>query len=146
MLRKEITYTDYAGTERTETHYFNMNKNEVIKWLSTSGGYTIDKIIFKFVTESNVKELIDVFDKLIYMSYGKLSLDNRRLDKSDEAKADFFESGAYDALFMELISTGSAMADFVNGIIPKDLADEVGKIVKENPNGIPDNMKDYISS
>ena len=48
MLKKTITFVDYAGNERTEDHYFNLNKSEATKMeLSTTGGLTqmIENII-----------------------------------------------------------------------------------------------------
>ena len=40
MLKKEITYKDYNGTERTESFYFNLSQAELMEMeMSTSGGY-----------------------------------------------------------------------------------------------------------
>lgn len=41
MLKKEITYKDYNGTERTESFYFNLSQAELMEMeMSTSGGYS----------------------------------------------------------------------------------------------------------
>ena len=39
MLKKTFTYIDYNGVERTEDHYFNLSKAELMEMeLSTTGG------------------------------------------------------------------------------------------------------------
>lgn len=137
MLVKEISYVDYDGNNRTEKHYFNLNKAEVIKWLTTSGDYTLDKLVGRLSTERNGKKIMEIFEDLIRLSYGRKSLDGRKFEKSDEIWNDFYQTEAYSVLFTELVTNAKNAADFVNKIIPKDLANEVEKIMKENPEGIP---------
>lgn len=143
MLKKTITYEDYDSNKRTEDHYFNLNKAEVIKWLTTSGDYTLDKVLERLSTERNGKKIMEIFEDLIHLSYGKKSLDGRKFEKTEEIWNDFYQTEAYSVLFTELVTDAKKAADFVNKIIPKDLADEVEKIIKEHPEGIPDALKDY---
>lgn len=144
MYKRTITFTDYNGTKRTEDHYFNLSKAEVIKWLTTSGDYTLDKVFEKIVAKRNGKEIMKVFDELIYLSYGEKSLDGRRFDKSEEVKRNFMETEAYTVLFTELVTDAKKAAEFINKIIPQDMADEISKIYEKYPDGIPDELKDYI--
>lgn len=146
MLVKKITYTDYNNVERTEDFYFNMSKAEVIKWMTTNGNYTLDKVLGKLIQEENVRNLVDEFDYLITESYGEVSLDGKRFIKSPEVKANFLESEAYSVLFMELVSDAKKAAEFFNGILPSDLASEINKAIKDNPDGLPDVLKDYIDT
>ena len=145
MLKKTITFTDFDGNERTEDHYFNLNKAEVIKWLTTSGDYTLDKVLERLSTERNGKKIMEIFEGLIKLSYGKKSVDGRKFEKSEEIWNDFYQTEAYSILFTELVTNAKKAADFVNKIIPKDLADEVEKIIREHPEGIPDTLKDYTT-
>lgn len=145
MIKKTITFEDYAGNKREEEHFFHLNKAEVVKWLTTSGDYTLDKLLDKIVKERNGKQIMEIFDDLLHRSYGKISLDGRRFEKSEEIWKDFSESEAYSTLFMEIVTDAKKAADFVNGIIPKDMANEIEKIMKENPDGIPAELKDYVS-
>jgi hypothetical protein len=46
---------------------------------------------------------------------------------------------------MEIVTDANKAAAFINGIIPKELADEVEKTINENKDGIPEEIKDYIS-
>lgn len=144
MLRKTITYTDYNGETRTEDFYFNLNKAEIIDWLTTSGNYTLDVVVDHLVKTRNTKEIVNIFKDLIYRSYGEKSLDGRRFIKSTEVKDGFIETEAYSVLFTELITDSSKAAEFFNAIIPADLAEEVEKAMAENPDGIPAEIRDYI--
>lgn len=145
MLIRSITYEDYDGNMRTENHYFNLSKAEVIKWLTTSGDYTLDKVLERLSNERNGKKIMEIFEDLIHLSYGKKSLDGRKFEKTEEIWNDFYQTEAYSVLFTELVTDASKAADFVNKIIPKSLAAEVEKIIKEHPEGIPDTMKDYLA-
>lgn len=144
MLKKVITYNDYEGRERTEEHWFNVNQAELIKWLTTTGDYTLDKLIMKLYKERNGKEIMKIFEDLIKISYGKKSPDGRKFEKSEEIWNDFYQTEAYSNLFTDLVTNAKAAADFFNGIIPKSLASEVEKVIRDNPNGIPDELMDYV--
>lgn len=143
MYKKTIEYVDFDGNNRVEDHYFNLNQAELIKLLTTSGDYTLDKVLQRLSTERNGKKIMEIFEDLIHRSYGRKSLDGRRFEKTEEIWKDFFETEAYSVLFTELVTDAQKAAEFVNKIIPKDLAEEVEKIIKDNPNGIPDHLKDY---
>lgn len=143
MYKKTIEFTDYNDVVRKEDHYFHLNKAEVIKWLTTSGDYTLDKVLERLSTERNGKKIMEIFEDLIHRSYGHKSLDGRKFEKTEEIWNDFYQTEAYSVLFTELVTDANKAADFVSRIIPKDLADEVSKIIKENPDGIPDAMNDY---
>lgn len=145
MLKKIIEFEDYDGNMRKEEHYFNLNKAEVVKWLTTSGDYTLDKVLDRLSNERNGKKIMEIFEDLIRRSYGKKSLDGRKFEKTEEIWNDFYQTEAYSVLFTELVTDAKNAADFVNKIIPKDLANEVEKIIKENPDGLPDEFKDYVT-
>ena len=140
MLKKTIEFEDYDGHMRKEDHYFNLNKAEVIKWLTTAGDYTLDKVLDRLSTERNGKKIMEIFEGLIHLSYGKKSLDGRKFEKTDEIWNDFYQTEAYSVLFTELVTDARKAAEFVNRIIPKSLSDEVEKIIKENPQALPESV------
>lgn len=145
MLRRDVTFIDFDGNTREESHYFNMNKAEIIKWLTTTGDYTLDKVLERLANEHNGKKIMEAFDELIHMAYGRKSLDGRKFEKTEEIWRDFKDTEAYSIIFTEVVTDAKKAADFINAIIPKDLADEIKKIMDENPDGIPDKLKDYLS-
>lgn len=120
MLKKSITYTDYNGTERTETFYFNISKAELMEMeLGTTGGYA--EMLQRIVETQDAPSLIKIFKDLIFKAYGVKSSDGKRFIKSKELSEEFAQTEAYTVLFMELATNAEAGAEFVNGILPQDL-------------------------
>lgn len=144
MYKKTITFEGYDGVKRVEDFYFNINKAELTKWLTTSGDYTLDKVLDRLSKERNGKEIMKIFEDMIHLAYGRQSLDGRKFEKNEEIWQDFYQTEAYSVLFMELVTDAAKAADFVNKIIPRDLANEVEKIIRDNPEGVPDNLKEYV--
>lgn len=126
MLKKTITFTDYNGVERTEDFYFNLNKAEVMEMeMGTTGGFA--DMINGIIAAKDVPALISIFKDMILKAYGQKSPDGRRFIKSKELSEEFSQTEAYVSLYMELATDDEAAANFVNGIMPHDLVNEVQK-------------------
>lgn len=126
MLKKTITYTDYNGTERTEDFYFNLSKAEAMEMeMGTTGGMT--ETINRIIAAQDSPSIIKIFKDFILKAYGEKSLDGKRFIKSKEISEAFSQTEAYSQLFMELATNADAAADFINGIVPKEIAKEVKK-------------------
>ena len=126
MLKKTIKYTDYNGTDREETFYFNLTKAEIMEMeMGTVGGFA--EMVQNIVNAQDTPSLIKIFKDLILRSYGEKSPDGRRIIKSDEISAAFAQTEAYSELFMELATDADKAAEFVNGIVPGDIAAEAKK-------------------
>jgi hypothetical protein len=144
MLAKKVKYTDFEGVEREETHYFNLTKAEVMKWLATDGEYTLDKVLLQLAKNPSGRKVIDTFEDLLHRSYGRKSLDGRKFEKSEEIWLDFFQSEAYSEIFMDLVTDADKASAFINGIIPEKLAEEARNSLNENRDKLPEEIKDYI--
>ena len=121
MLKKTVTYTDYNGIERTEDFYFNLTKAECVEMnLSTQGG--LAEYLQRIIDTKDVPSLIKQFKDLVLTAYGVKSADGRRFMKGDEIRREFAETEAYSIIFMELATDANAAAEFVNGIVPSDIA------------------------
>lgn len=116
MFKKTITYNDFNGIERTEDFYFHLTKAELIKLeFSESGGLT--HIIEEITKEEDTEALLNIFDKIIRMSYGKRSLDGKHFEKKSEYANSFLASEAYSELFMEFMQDANKASEFINGIV-----------------------------
>ena len=129
MLKKTMTYTDYNGIERTEDHYFNLSKAEIMEMeMSTTGG--LAEMIKRIVAAQDQPAIIKIFKELILKAYGVKSADGKRFVKSEEISIEFSQTEAYSQLFMELATDADAAAAFVNGIIPADMAKQAAALPK----------------
>ena len=140
MLKKVITYTDYDGNERTETHYFNLSKAEMLDMeLFTVGGYS--NMLQRVIEEQDQIEIVKIFKELVLKSYGIKSDDGKRFMKSEEITKAFTETEAFTELYMELATDSEAAAAFANGIMPKDIQAEVREKLPDGPMDIKDLAK-----
>ena len=138
MLKKTITYTDFNGVERTEDFFFNLTKAEIIEMeLGTTGG--LAERIQKTVDAKDQVAIFKLFKDLVLKAYGEKSEDGRRFNKSAEVKAGFEQTEAYSVIFSELATDADKAAEFVNGIIPSDLAEEAKKYNNGNLTALPNN-------
>lgn len=126
MIKKTITFVDYDDNERKEDFWFNLSKAELIEMqMSINGG--LEKLLQQIVKTQDSKRLMELLKEIIMKAYGQKSLDGRRFIKSQELSEEFVQTEAYSELLTELLSDADKAAAFINGIIPKALADEVAK-------------------
>lgn len=119
MLQQEITYTDYNGVEKTETFYFNLTRAEIVEMEATYPGGLAEEMDRAMKAKDPVR-LFKLFKEIIGASYGEKSPDGRRFMKSEEISRGFFETPAYDWLYMRMTTDEKFAADFVKGILPLD--------------------------
>lgn len=130
MLTKPITYTTFDGEELTEKFYFNLTEAELAKMqLHIDGGFKAK--IEAIVAARNIPELEKVFSEIVEASYGIKSDDGKRFMKIDDYGHkyvnDFKATDAYSRLYMELMTDAKAAAAFINGILPKEIREELAK-------------------
>lgn len=123
MLAKEITYTDYNGTKRTETFYFYLSRAELMRMEMTCETSLRDKLI-AMVKEQDKVKLYEYFEWLVLKSYGEKSEDGRHFRKSEEISQEFSNTEAFSELLIELCSGEDKVLAFVNSIMPTPVPKE----------------------
>ena len=134
MLTKTITYKDFDGNQRTEKHYFNLTQTELVE---VALGLPNSLSESEISEENKQQAALTLMDKLgrdglfkfikdlMLKAYGIKSADGKRMEKSEKISKEFSETLAFDQMFMELMADDIAAAEFVNAIIPKDIADKI---------------------
>lgn len=118
MITKSITYIDFNGNERTDDCLFHFSESEIMEMeMSTSGG--LANMLTRIVQAQDAPAIMENFKKIILKAYGEKSADGKRFEKSEAISTAFSQTGAYDKLFMELVTDSKKAADFINAIIPK---------------------------
>lgn len=126
MIKKTVTYEDFDGNQRTEDFYFNLTKAELTEMeMSLNGG--LSQLLSKIIHENDNAKIIEYFKKIVIGSYGEKSLDGRHFMKNEQIREEFASSAAYSEIFMEFASDADKAAEFVNGIMPKGLDEEINK-------------------
>jgi hypothetical protein len=127
MLKKSITYVDFNGKTVTDEFHFHISKAELVEMEASRRGGLAEHLQ-RIVESEDGAQIIGEFKNLIAKSIGKVSDDGKRFMKSYEITQEFMETNAYSELFMELATNADAAAEFVNGIIPEGLGEQVAEI------------------
>ena len=131
MIKKTVTYVDYNDTERTEDFYFNLSKAELTEMeYEQEGGLQV--MLEKIVQERDNTKIMKIFKDIVLRSYGEKSPDGKRFIKNDELREAFSQTEAYSEIFIELASNAEAAANFINGVVPKQLQDHKPKSNQTN--------------
>lgn len=135
MLKRSITYTDFEDREQTDIYYFHLTKTELVA-MEVEYDEGLDAWLRRIIATTDRKALIGEFKKIILMALGQKSADGKTFVKTDEFRQQFASSAAFDALFMELATDEKAAADFISGVLPKDVVAQ-----SENPVLPPPNIR-----
>lgn len=136
MLKKSIKYVDFNGEEQVDECYFNLSKNELTEMqMSEKGG--LQNYITKIVEEKDNKKIYALFKEIVLASVGEKSSDGKSFIKKKmvdgqlvRVRDEFEQTAIFDELMMGLFASGeSGIAEFINKLIPKELADEIAKQV-----------------
>lgn len=138
MLKKTIKYTDFEDNVREEMFYFNISRAELAMMENSEvGGFR--KKLERIVNAQDNVAIMEVLRDIIHKSVGEVSPDGRRFMKSEEFARSFEETEAYSELIVELLGNDEKAAEFINGIMPKEivaqaarLADSDIKILRES--------------
>jgi hypothetical protein len=134
MLKKTITYTDFNGEETTEVFFFHLSKAELVELEMSHDGGFVDAMKKVIEAEDNTT-IVNEFKKIILKSYGQKTPDGKRFIKNEQLREEFESSEAFSTLFMELLTDAGAAAEFMNGIIPQDMAEQAKAAMQAPANG-----------
>lgn len=130
MLKKQVTYKDYDGNDKTTTLYFHLNKFEWLELETYTKGGLIENLKHAIET-GNAKKTIDILKKIILRSYGEKDPETGSFEKSDDIAIRFSKTDAFSELFYELAYNEEAAQSFFMGLIPVELRAEAEKKMAE---------------
>lgn len=127
MLKKTVTYENFDGDQVTDTLFFHLSKAELVMMEhSMDGG--LSRYIQNLIDKGDGKTIMETFTKLLLDSYGEKTEDGKGFVKTPEVRQRFASSEAYSTIFMELATDADAAAEFINGIIPAGLEQEMAEV------------------
>lgn len=129
MLKRPITYEDFDGETKTAEYYFNLSQSELIDLEAEYDGSFGDHLQ-KIVSAEDSVAILRVVKKIVLLSYGILEKTEHgmRFTKNDALREGFSQTAAYDALFTELAMNDEKAAEFINGIMPKNIVEQFDKV------------------
>lgn len=141
MLKKTITYTSlFTDQPVTDDYYFHISKADLVEMemeehkaqYTNKDGEKLTGMVAKLqkvVDSQDGKEIIAELKDIIRRSYGQR--DGDRFLKSRERSDDFLASEAGSELLFQLCTNAESAAEFINGIIPKNLDQLSAEIRRE---------------
>lgn len=130
MLKKQITFKDYDGNDKTTTLYFHLNKFEWLELEAYTKGGLIENLQHAIET-GNAKKTIDILKKIILRAYGEKNSETGAFEKSDDIAIRFSKTDAFSELFYELAYDEEKSQSFFMGLIPVELRAEAAKRMAE---------------
>lgn len=130
MFKKEVTYKDYDGVEKTDILYFHLNKFEWLELEAYTKGGLIENLQHA-LENGNIKKTIDILKKIILRSYGEKDPETGVFMKGDEIAIRFSYTEAFSELFHELAYDEKASREFFLGLIPQELRAEAEAEMKK---------------
>jgi len=124
MYKTTVEFEDFNGESRTKTVYFTLNEAQFLELQAKLGGHLSERIT-RIREDKDESSLIYLIKELMRAAYGEKSDDGLRMDKSDEAWLRFYQSNAYSAALMKILTVDSETAAFLNGILPKQIREQV---------------------
>lgn len=123
MFSRTFAYKGFDGEMHEDKRWFNLSDAEIAELnLSTVGG--INEMINRLLREQKPGEIVNMFKTIILKAVGEKSIDGRRFIKKEipgrpwgEVAEDFKETPAYSQLFVELVSSGEKVKEFLLGCI-----------------------------
>lgn len=138
MIKRTITYTDFDGNTRTEDMYFNMTRAELIEFSfnmpsamseaandMNGNNVNVEEAGAKLVEKLGTSGIFNFVKELVFKSYGVKSDDGRRFIKSENLSTEFTQTLAYDEFIIDLFSDDKKASEFINGIIPAEMARQI---------------------
>lgn len=125
MIKKTLKFENLDGEMITEDFWFHLSKAELAE-LKIVHGDGLEGLMKALNAARDGQAIMDIFKKIISSTVGERSSDGVSFDKEPPYVKRFMNSDAYSVLFMELLEDGK-MAEFIIGVLPKDLQEEARK-------------------
>lgn len=130
MISKTLTYLDFNGDKHTREFWFHLSVPEITKLQFKDKDQTMFDALVKMTEEENAREVLDLLETMVRAAVGQRSENGARLTKNDDIRAELFETEAYSVLFEQLLQDPDEVARFLQGVLPKSLAEKTKSKVK----------------
>lgn len=124
MLKKSITFKNYDDESVTQDFWFHLTKAELVE-LRLTKGEGFDDYLKGIAATNDMTVILPLFKEIIALTVGERDEEKKRFVKSKDYTDNFMYSEAYSELFVEFMTDIESFVTFIQGVIPKDLADQV---------------------
>jgi hypothetical protein len=126
VLKKTIKYENVDGEQVTEDFYFHLTKAEIIEAFMAGDANDMESRLKRIIETNDLRAIMAEFKTIIGMTVGYRTA-NGKFVKTPEYAQEFLSSEAYSELFLELMGETGKAVEFISGLVPAQLRDEVSK-------------------
>lgn len=140
MIPRTISFTNLDGVEVSEQYYFALSTVDVIEIEEIAEHQErFGDWLESLVKANRFNELIRVWKQMMFKSVARR--EGQRLIKGPEVVDEFVQTGAFDALFDELLDSGPAqISAFFTGMMPRKLVEKAAEVEQTIQNSTPDEL------
>jgi hypothetical protein len=131
LISFKIKYEDFLGRPQEDEFFFNLTEGELMEMQLRANGNMVD-YLNEVIESRDGGRIIEVFTNIIKESYGVLSADGKHFIKTEAEYEKFKSSPAYSKFIMDLLTGEHKAAEFVNGLMPRDLAARMKEASAQN--------------
>jgi len=134
MIVKTIEWENLLGQKESGQFYFSISKGELVKMQMAAIDQRTESFtdkLEKIGRNLQGKALIEVIDELIDTSYGIRTTDQKNFIKDPKDLAQFKSTDAYSELIVELCTNSELCAEFINGVVPAKVREQVNAEVNK---------------
>jgi hypothetical protein len=125
MLTRTIEFEDIDGKKVVEEFHFHVSRTDMIDLLIEKP--EMEAKLTTMAESMDGRSIIGLLKEFIFLSVGKRPANGRQFIKNQEITDDFRYSGAYDSLLWELTNNPEMANEFLEGIFPASLLEEIKK-------------------
>lgn len=128
MISEIFEYKDLDGNPVQKEWYFSLDRAEIAEMKirhdgPDQGAGSLEDYLDRIVKEQDNNKLLDNFQAILKKSVAIRV--NNFLRKNQDVVDEFVGGGAYEYMFMKMLGDATYAANLINGIIPKDMAEQV---------------------
>jgi hypothetical protein len=132
MISEMFEYNDLDGKPVQKEWYFSLDRAEIAEMKirhdgPDQGEGSLADYLDRIVKEQDNNKLLDNFQAILKKSVAIRPAGTNYLKKGQEIVDEFVGGGAYEYMFMKMLGDAVYAANLINGIIPKDMAEEAAK-------------------
>lgn len=136
MFKKTAVYKDLNDNEKKKDCYFHFFESEIFEMeMSEKGGFA--ETIHAIIAAEDTPTLTKILKDFVLKAYGIKSPDGDQFIKSEEISTAFSQTGAFSAIYMELVTNDEAASEFINALIPEDMKQSISERFNKQKDNTP---------
>lgn len=131
MIKHTVNYTNFNDEKVSKDFWFHLSKADIAEIQFQDEDRPLSDLLEELGEDGiTAKKSLEIFKSILAKAVGKRSEDGERFIKNDDVRSWFFDTDAYSELLFSMIDNPTLAAKLINGMMPKDMQDNIKKATK----------------